>query len=74
MSSSDSTENSDFVEGPRFSQVTLHNHQAGLWIITSLSLCYAFVILGMRMIVKWKFYALDDLVLAAAYVSPSPHL
>jgi len=57
------------AEGYRFTEVTPHDHQAWLWIVTSMSLTYAFVTLGMRLIIKWKLYALDDLVLIAAYVS-----
>lgn len=54
--------------GLRFSELTPHNHQAWLWNTSLMSLTFAFLTLGMRMIVKWRMYGIDDLALGAAYV------
>jgi len=55
-------------EGPRFSEYTPTNHQAPLWILTSLSLIYSVVLLIVRFAVKVKRWGIDDIVLGVAYV------
>lgn len=54
--------------GFRFSELTPHNHQAWLWNVSLMSLTFAFLTLGMRGIVKWRMYGIDDLALGIAYV------
>lgn len=54
--------------GVRFSEITVHNHQAWLWNISLMSLTFAFLTLGMRLIVKWRMYGIDDWALGLAYV------
>lgn len=61
MSSSES-------EGPRFSDYTPTDHQAPLWILTSLGLVYSGLLLLVRLIVKVKCWGLDDAVLGLGYV------
>ena len=56
-------------DSSRFSDYNPTNHQAPLWITTSLSLMYSCSLLFVRILVKLKFWGLDDLVLALAYVS-----
>ncbi len=60
------------AEGPRFSEWTSTDHQAPLWITTSLSLIYSCSFLFVRLVVKLKRWALDDVVLGAAYVGFAP--
>jgi len=54
--------------GPRFSEWSAQDHQAPLWIMTSLSLCYSCAFLLLRGFVKIKRWSLDDAVLGLAYV------
>lgn len=56
------------AEDPRFSEWTPTNHQAPLWITTTLSLIYSCSFLFVRLVVKARRWALDDIVLGAAYV------
>lgn len=58
------------ISGPRFSEISAHDHQAWLWNISLMSLTFSFLTLGMRMIVKWRMYGIDDAALAVGYVSP----
>lgn len=60
------------AEGPRFSQWTPTDHQAPLWILISLSLIYSCSFLFVRLVVKIKRWALDDVVLGVAYVGSAP--
>lgn len=58
--------------GARFSELSEHNHQAWLWNVSLMSLVFAFLTLGMRMIVKWRMYGHDDVTLGTAYVRAAP--
>lgn len=55
-------------EGSRFSEYTPNDHQAPLWIATSITLAYAGLFLIVRLVVKFKVLALDDLFLVIAHV------
>ena len=57
-------------EGSRFSEYTSTDHQAPLWIATIITLIYAGLFLMVRLAVKFKVLALDDLLLGVAHVSP----
>lgn len=57
------------AEGTRFSEYTPDDHQAPLWIATSITLAYALLFLIVRFIVKYKVLGLDDLFLSVAHVS-----
>lgn len=59
----------EYPEGDRFAVSTPDNRQAGIWIASLLSLMYSFVILCTRLVIKWGFFAADDIALAGAYVS-----
>jgi len=62
------TTNNNVSEGPRFSEYTSTDHQAPLWILTTLSLIYSVVFLVVRCAVKSKRWGLDDVALGVAYV------
>lgn len=56
------------MSGHRFAHDTPESHQAWLWIVSLLALIYSFLILGVRAIIKWRLYGLDDVVLLIGYV------
>lgn len=55
-------------QGSRFSEYTATDHQAPLWIATSITLAYAGLFLVVRLAVKFKVLGLDDLFLGIAHV------
>ncbi|KAK4550011.1 hypothetical protein LTR36_002978 [Oleoguttula mirabilis] len=60
---------SSYVAGSRFSEYTPTDHQTALWITTSLSLVYSFLILLVRLAAKYKSLGLDDAALGLAYAA-----
>jgi hypothetical protein len=54
--------------GTRFSEYSDTNHQAPLWIATSLTLTYSALFLIVRLAVKYKFWGLDDVLVGVAHV------
>ena len=56
------------IEGSRFSEWSPTDHQAPLWVVNILSPIYSLLFLCVRLIVKYKAWGLDDLVLGMAYV------
>lgn len=58
----------EYPDGNRFALSTENDRQAGLWIASILSLMYSVVILCTRLVIKWGFFAIDDILLAGAYV------
>ncbi|ORY07772.1 hypothetical protein BCR34DRAFT_489151 [Clohesyomyces aquaticus] len=56
------------TEGHRFAAITDDNTSGYLWIVTSLCLIYSFLILVVRLHIKWKLYGLDDYTATAATV------
>lgn len=45
-----------------------NSRQAEIWIVSLLSLMYSVIILAGRVVVKWNFHGLDDVVIGVAYV------
>ncbi|KAG8525328.1 uncharacterized protein KY384_008972 [Bacidia gigantensis] len=55
-------------QGSRFSEYNPSDHQAPLWIATSITLAYTGLLLLVRLAIKIKLLALDDLFLAVAHI------
>jgi hypothetical protein len=54
--------------GNRFAEVSPDDHRGYVWVAALLSLVYAFLVLGVRAILKHRRYSLDDAVLVVGYV------
>ena len=57
-----------YADGSRFTEYTSTDHQAPLWIATSITLTYTVIFLIVRLAVKFKVLGLDDITLGAAHV------
>ena len=58
-----------YPDGNRFAYSTADDKQAELWIASLLSMMYSFIIVCVRVTIKWGLFSLDDVALAGAYVS-----
>ena len=56
-------------------QIVYHDgYSKGLEFTLSVCLCYTLCVLGLRLYIRWKNFAIDDLIISLSSVRPSDSL